>query len=135
MIYKAKLAEQAERYDGMLKLCLKIVNKLFYNFTFTDMVKEMTKVVELNNPLSVEDRNLLSVAYKNVIGARRASWRIISSIEQKNPGEMIEDYRKDVEKELTDTCQDVLKLLDKYLIPSEESQTADVEAIVFYYKM
>ena len=134
MIYKAKLAEQAERYDGMLKLCFKIVNKLFYNFTSTDMVKEMTKVVELKLPLSVEDRNLLSVAYKNVIGARRASWRIISSIEQKGPEKMIEDYRKDVEKELTDTCQDVLELLDNYLIPSEESQT-DVEAIVFYYKM
>ena len=94
----------------------------------------MTKVVELRNPLSVEDRNLLSVAYKNVIGARRASWRIISSIEQKGPEKMIEDYRKDVEKELTDTCQDVLELLDNYLIPSEESQT-DTEAIVFYYKM
>ena len=30
-----------------------------------------------------EERNLLSVAYKNVVGARRSSWRIISSIEQK----------------------------------------------------
>lgn len=33
--------------------------------------------------LSMEERNLLSVAYKNVIGSRRASWRVISSIEQK----------------------------------------------------
>ncbi|CAL1265368.1 unnamed protein product [Larinioides sclopetarius] len=43
----------------------------------------MKKVASLDLELTVEERNLLSVAYKNVIGARRASWRIISSIEQK----------------------------------------------------
>ena len=37
-------------------------------------------MVQLNVELSIEERNLLSVAYKNVIGARRASWRIISSV-------------------------------------------------------
>ena len=47
------------------------------------MVEAMKKVAKLDIELSVEERNLLSVAYKNVIGARRASWRIISSIEQK----------------------------------------------------
>lgn len=47
------------------------------------MVDAMKKVASLNVELTVEERNLLSVAYKNVIGARRASWRIISSIEQK----------------------------------------------------
>ncbi|KAJ8980397.1 hypothetical protein NQ317_009391 [Molorchus minor] len=62
-VYKAKLAEQAERYD--------------------EMVEAMKKVAKLDMELTVEERNLLSVAYKNVIGARRASWRIISSIEQK----------------------------------------------------
>ena len=43
----------------------------------------MKKVAKLDVELTVEERNLLSVAFKNVIGARRASWRIISSIEQK----------------------------------------------------
>merc|ERR1712170_120115 len=66
LVYKAKLAEQAERYD--------------------EMVCEMKSVALLDMELTVEERNLLSVAYKNVIGARRASWRIISSIEQKEEG-------------------------------------------------
>ena len=47
------------------------------------MVDAMKKVGKMDVELTVEERNLLSVAYKNVIGARRASWRIISSIEQK----------------------------------------------------
>lgn len=49
----------------------------------TEMVDAMKKVASLDVELTVEERNLLSVAYKNVIGARRASWRIITSIEQK----------------------------------------------------
>ena len=68
------------------------------------MVEEMKKIASLDTELSVEERNLLSVAYKNVIGARRASWRIISSIEQKEESsapaepklEMIRSYRKKV---------------------------------------
>jgi 14-3-3 protein epsilon len=51
----------------------------------------MKDVASLDVELTVEERNLLSVAYKNVIGARRASWRIISSIEQKEEGKGNED--------------------------------------------
>ena len=47
------------------------------------MINFMKGVVKSNAELSVEERNLLSVAYKNGIGFRRASWRIISYIEQK----------------------------------------------------
>jgi hypothetical protein len=69
-VYMAKLAEQAERYDEM-----------------TAEMKKVASAVSAGGgdgaELSVEERNLLSVAYKNVIGARRASWRIVSSIEQK----------------------------------------------------
>lgn len=53
------------------------------------MVDAMKKVASLNVELTVEERNLLSVAYKNVIGARRASWRIITSIEQKEENKVI----------------------------------------------
>jgi len=117
-VYMAKLAEQAERYD--------------------EMVEAMKKVALLDVELTVEERNLLSVAYKNVIGARRASWRIISSIEQKeeNKGNeahvsRIKDYRSKVDTELTEICKDILNLLDEHLIPTATSG----ESKVFYYKM
>lgn len=65
----------------------------------------MKRVAAMDTELSIEERNLLSVAYKNVIGARRASWRIISSIEQKEESkgadvklELIRQYRKQVSK-------------------------------------
>ncbi|EEB07490.1 14-3-3 family protein Rad25 [Schizosaccharomyces japonicus yFS275] len=117
-VYLAKLAEQAERYE--------------------EMVENMKHVASLDEKLSVEERNLLSVAYKNVIGARRASWRIISSIEQKEESkgntkqvELIKEYRKKIEDELTTVCNDILTVLEKHLIPT----AATGESKVFYYKM
>jgi len=117
-VYRAKLAEQAERYD--------------------EMVESMKQVATGETELTVEERNLLSVAYKNVIGARRASWRIVSSIEQKEEGkgaepkvQMTKTYRTQVENELKGICQDILEVLDKHLIPSASAG----EAKVFYYKL
>lgn len=43
----------------------------------------MKKVAGIDVELTVEEINFLSVVYKIVIEARRASWRIISSIKQK----------------------------------------------------
>ena len=115
-VQKAKLAEQAERYE--------------------DMAAAMKKVTESGSELSNEERNLLSVAYKNVVGARRSSWRVISSIEQKTEGSerkqaMAREYREKIEKELREICQDVLTLLDKHLI----AKASNPESKVFYLKM
>ena len=78
------------------------------------------------------------MAYKNVVGTRRASWRIISSIEQKEEQKgsdkhvgTIRDYRQKIETELEKVCQDVLDVLDQSLIPKAESG----ESKVFYHKM
>jgi len=92
--------------------------------------------------LSVEERNLLSVAYKNAVGARRASWRIISSVEQKEATKSnteavarAGEYRKKVEKELDEICQKILDLLENHLISSAGAAPGKEESQVFYYKM
>jgi 14-3-3 protein epsilon len=102
------------------------------------MVENMKRVASSDQELTIEERSLLSVAYKNVIGARRASWRIVFSIEQKEEsrsGEaqisMIKGYREKIELELTEICDDILDVLDKHLIPSAVSG----ESKVFYRKM
>lgn len=47
------------------------------------MLGYMKEVAVCPEELTIDERGLLSVAYKNVIGARRASWRVINSIEQR----------------------------------------------------
>ena len=64
-----KLAEQTERYD--------------------EMMESMKVVVLKKKKLSKEERNLLSVAYKNVVGSRRASWRVLTSIQDQSDLEVV----------------------------------------------
>ncbi|XP_061804695.1 14-3-3 protein beta/alpha-B-like [Nerophis lumbriciformis] len=116
LLKKAKLAEQIERYD--------------------DMAKAMKSVAELEEKeLDNDQRNLLSVAYKNVVGARRSSWRILSSIEGMGDKDkkqaLTKAYREKIEIELKDICKDVLGLLETHLIP----KTTVHESKVFYLKM
>merc|ERR1711933_81159 len=113
-----KLAEQAERYD--------------------EMADHMETVAKLPDELSVEERNLLSVAYKNAVGSRRAAWRIITSVEQKEKTKGNEDnakYAKEycakVEAELQKICDTILGLLDGNLI----GKATTGESKVFYQKM
>lgn len=142
-VYLAKLAEQAERYEGETPSAF-FVGESQYLIIISplclgvEMVENMKHVASSDQELTVEERNLLSVAYKNVIGARRASWRIVSSIEQKEESKgneaqvsMIKGYREKIEAELAKICEDILQVLDKHLIPS----AATGESKVFYHKM
>jgi len=117
-VYFAKLAEQAERYD--------------------EMAEYMMNVGMSGSELSVEERNLLSVAYKNAVGSRRAAWRIITSVEQKEKSKGNDDnaafaheFCKKVETELQKICDDILELLGDTLIAKAEND----ESKVFYQKM
>ena len=116
-LYMAKITEQTERFE--------------------DMLLSMTKVVEANPALTVEERNLLSVAYKNTIGSRRTAWRALSSIEKKEESKgsknlhLLKGYKGKIEAELDNFCGDILSLIDKMLLP----KAADDDAKVFYNKM
>jgi len=115
LVFMARTAETAERYDDMCKIMREIV-------VSSGTTQELT----------VEERNLLSVAYKNVIGSRRAAWRTLNNgLEEGKFDELVNAYRTTVEAELSDVCLDVLELLENYLVKQQKEN----EAKVFYLKM
>ena len=118
-VYLAMLAEQCNRFDKMVQF-------------LEDMVKNRDK--DLNS----DERNLLSIAYKNSISSKRTALRTISAYENKEKKKenstflpFIQEYKKKVEDELTKNCQHVLDSIDNELLKKAE----DVEAKVFYIKM
>jgi 14-3-3 protein epsilon len=116
LVYKAKLAEQAERYKEMKEY-------------MSEVAKDKT-----NKDLSTEERNLLSVAFKNVIGSRRASWRVIQSIADSETDDsrtkILDEYRTVIETEIETICAEILEIIDGLVENSEET-----EPKVFYLKM
>jgi hypothetical protein len=110
LIFLAKTAENAERFE--------------------DMCEFMDTLVRMGGELGIEGRNLLSVAFKNVIGARRASWRTLCS-EEGTSEKLIEEYKAQLQEELDHICKRVISLLENNLIKEDEEN----EGQVFYLKM
>ncbi len=105
------------------------------------MLEYMKRVLEFDEELSVDERNLLSVAYKNCVGSKRTSWRILDTLEKKENVkksetnqknlEHIQNFKKKVEGELSKICYEIIDTLDKKLIPKSK----DASSKVFYLKM
>ena len=121
------------------------------------MIKYMKSVAMVSNgvtdpakakqELTSDERNLLSLAYKNAVSKRRAAWRTIVAIQNKEELKVshrilitfqgnkylptISDYKLKIEEELSNYCNDILNLIDEYLVTG----TDNPEHIVFYYKM
>jgi len=120
LVFLVRMAETAERYDDMCRLMRAVVESTKTANPGTD-----------NAALTVDERNLLSVAYKNVVGARRASWRTLNADEQKDDS-IVKLYRKQIETELETICKDVLDLLQNILL---KNSTEENESRVFYLKL
>ncbi|RZF34844.1 hypothetical protein LSTR_LSTR017249 [Laodelphax striatellus] len=119
-IFKAKLAEQAERYG--------------------DVIDVFRKLITEGLLFDVEERNLLSTAYKHEVSVRRSSLQVLISINKnearKNSGgdkliEAISDLKKITAKEIQTFCLEIISLLDNFLLPS----AIDLESSVFYLRM
>lgn len=95
-----RVAETAERYENMC-----------------DLVKKMVELrSSANTELSVEERNLLSVAYKNVVGAKRAAWRTLNGTFEEVDQAMLGKYKEIVEAELEEICMELINLLTSKLM-------------------
>ena len=91
----ARIAEQAELYEDMAKA-----------------MKELVMLVcEEKGLLAKDERNLLSVAYKNVVGVRRSAYRVIATQEQKQEGSTVEQakvYKEKIADEVREYCDDII---------------------------
>ena len=116
-VYLAKLYEKAEKYN--------------------DMFKFVNKFVELEPKLTKDERNILSSGYKNIVSDKRASWRILNNMEKreekKNSSQIanIREVKDNIEKELSQICDEIQKIIDKYLIPN----APDTENKILYLKL
>ena len=118
-IYLAMLAEQCSRYEDMMSF-----------------LEEMVKMK--SNDLTSDERNLLSIAYKNTISLDRQAIRTLLAYESKESKksespylEYIKEYKNKVQKELEGLCNKINTTIDQNLLPKAETD----EAKVFYHKM
>merc|ERR1740131_247819 len=89
----SQAAEAAERYEDMVKIMETLV----------------TSKLEKQEELSPDQRNLLSVAYKNVVGAKRSAWRVLNEDNQfDDAADLAAKYKKCVETELEKACTQIL---------------------------
>jgi len=112
-----RIAETAERYEDMCSFVAKLV---------------ATKSAD-GKDLDVDERNLLSVAFKNVVGAKRASWRTLAAGFDDVDEELLKKYKAIVETELEAVINQALDLLKVHLCPGVKGKGDETE--VFYLKM
>ena len=115
-IYLARVAEKSDCHEDTIKI-------------MEDLIK--TK----ENDLNLEERNILSSAYKNLVSSRRSALRSISAVEAKEKNSklisLITELKQTLEKELKDLCNNIIKIINEYLIRKAKEN----ESKIFYLKM
>lgn len=101
-----------------------------------DMVDLMKKVIDLGADLSSEERNLLSMSYKNIITTRRNGIRTLNVIissesESETRIAQLQEFRATLTQELDQYCYELIDLVNTKLIPASTNESAKL----FYEKL
>jgi 14-3-3 protein epsilon len=121
-IFLARVAEQAERFEDMVNFLELVLN-------------------EKGADVSSDERNLLSVAFKNLISSKRAACRTIAAIEQ-NPkyskfSDALARYKTEIEEKLTGDCQKIVDMINNKVLAKQcegESKAFFVKMVGDYYR-
>jgi 14-3-3 protein epsilon len=116
-IFLARVAEQAERFEDMVEFLKQAI------------------AAKSGEDFTVDERNLLSVGFKNLIGSQRGAIRTIGAIEQ-NPkyskfGDPLQSYKKRIEGELYSKCIEIVEIVKMRCMPL----ASDDESKAFFQKM
>lgn len=118
----ARIAEQADRMEDMKEYILQVVKSL-----------------PKGGHLSVEERNVLSTAYKSILSPKRNAWRTLDALMQKEKndscGECCTDIKKLMEYEMLCICVEVIDVINKYLLVDSDSTPEDIDDRLYYLKM
>lgn len=120
LVAKAKLCDKLDRYEEMVKL-----------------MHDVVAAVPAMQTLTEEERNLLAVAYKHEVSARRRAWKSLQKVSQTMQMMSVEkikvfnDYKQVIVRELEGLCNGLIKLLDSKLIASVHEPVGDI----FYHKL
>ena len=122
----ARIAEQAERYEDMRK---------YIKLVATTIPEGQSRV-----SLSLEERNLFSLAYKDLISSKRNAWRVLFSIQQKSSGDdsidaSIADLKGKIEKEIEQLCLEVQTVISEHLLRGLCVDSSSVDDFIYYMKM
>jgi len=116
-------SDDTKMIDGLVQFALCAENAE----RFGDMCHYLTCIVNLKNgDLDAEQRNLLSVAFKNVVGGLRSSWRNIISTPDV-PGVVNDSYKDIIESELLEKCRSVITLLVDKIMPFQKSKLMELK--------
>merc|ERR1712196_665646 len=102
----AKAVEQAERYEEMVLYMKRIVE-------LCENGDEMSNTHAVNKN-GVEERNLISVGYKNMMSVRRTAWRTVQQYEDKRestkcPQDYITSYKDKISNEVFELIDEVIE--------------------------
>jgi len=116
IVFMARVADQAERYDDMLDFLIQVIENK-------------------DTELTPDERNLLSVGFKNYISSARTAWRTIEAIEKSDKytqyASECSRYKLRVLKELELRWKHVISILRDRILP----KSSEIEARAFYLKM